>query len=85
MKSSFLQLTAEKAVLKKRRGFDYREWVKIRPRNEILDLYVYSLATLYILNPVWPALVKKAETPKAPPAPVNPHPTRRPGWAKNWR
>ena len=63
----FLQLTAEKAVIKKRRGFEYREWQKIRPRNEILDLYVYSLAVLYILNPVWEALVKspvKKDKPK---------------------
>lgn len=59
----FLQLTAEKAVIKRRRGFDYREWIKIRPRNEILDLYVYSLATLYALNPVWRAL---AATPRQP-------------------
>lgn len=55
----FLQLTAEKAVLKKRRGFDYREWQKIRPRNEILDLWVYALATLYILNPAWKALEER--------------------------
>ena len=77
----FLQLTAEKAVIKRRRGFDYREWVKIRPRNEILDLYVYSLATLYALNPVWPALVK----PKAEKPPVEVKPKRPGRWATTWR
>jgi phage terminase large subunit GpA-like protein len=76
----FLQLTAEKAVLKKRRGFDIREWVKVRPRNEILDLYVYSLATLYILNPVWPALVKpKVEKP------ADEIPKSKRNWATTWR
>ena len=57
----FLQLTAEKAVTKMSRGFEYREWQKIRPRNEILDLWVYALATLYILNPVWEALGNETE------------------------
>lgn len=79
----FLQLTAEKAVLKKRRGFDYREWVKIRPRNEALDLYVYSLATLYILNPVWPALAKPKTVEKKPDPPKKP--PRPKGWVRNWR
>src|SRR5204862_3409849 len=45
------QLTAEKAVRKyvKGRGA-VREWVKLRERNEALDLEVYSLAALYILG-----------------------------------
>ena len=77
----FLQLTAEKAIIKRKRGFDVREWVKIRPRNEILDLYVYALATLYALNPVWPALAKPkvvAEKPVVKRKPKQP-------WATNWR
>lgn len=49
----FAQLTAEKQVTKYRRGFPYREWVKMRPRNEALDLRVYALAALRILNPAW--------------------------------
>jgi phage terminase large subunit GpA-like protein len=46
------QLTAEKAVRrwKKGRG-SIREWIKIRDRNEALDLFVYGLAALYILGP----------------------------------
>jgi phage terminase large subunit GpA-like protein len=43
------QLTAEKAIWKyvKGRGA-VREWVKLRERNEALDLEVYALAALYI-------------------------------------
>jgi len=46
------QLTAEKAIRKyvKGRGA-VREWVKLRERNEALDLEVCSLAALHILGP----------------------------------
>jgi phage terminase large subunit GpA-like protein len=46
------QLTAEKAIRKyvKGRGA-VREWVKLRERNEALDLEVYALAALYIMGP----------------------------------
>jgi phage terminase large subunit GpA-like protein len=47
----FRQLTAEKAVLRHKNGFPYREWVKIRPRNEALDVRVYATAAFYRLNP----------------------------------
>jgi phage terminase large subunit GpA-like protein len=47
----FEQLTAEKAVTKFTRGFPIRQWIKIRPRNEVLDIRVYGLAALIILNP----------------------------------
>jgi phage terminase large subunit GpA-like protein len=30
-----------------------REWVKLRERNEALDLEVYALAGLYILGHAW--------------------------------
>lgn len=46
------QLTAEKAIPKELPGRGrVREWVKIRERNEALDLEVYCLAALYILGP----------------------------------
>jgi phage terminase large subunit GpA-like protein len=47
------QLTAEKKIRKyvKGRG-SVPEWVKLRERNEALDLTVYCLAALYILGPV---------------------------------
>ena len=48
----FDQLTAEKAVRKWKKGRgSVREWIKVRPRNEALDLEVYALAALYILGP----------------------------------
>jgi len=47
----FLQLTAEKAVYRLIRGFAVKEYIKVRPRNEILDLWVYSLAAHTLLNP----------------------------------
>src|ERR1043166_2510958 len=45
------QLTAEKAIRKyvKGRGA-VREWIKLRERNEALDLEVYALAALYMLG-----------------------------------
>src|SRR5262249_4412619 len=45
------QLTAEKAIRKYVRGRGaVREWVKLRERNEALDLEVYALGALYILG-----------------------------------
>lgn len=48
------QLTAEKAIRKyvKGRGA-VREWVKLRERNEALDLEIYALAALHILGPAF--------------------------------
>ena len=46
------QLTAERAIRKWKKGKGtVREWIKIRDRNEALDLEVYCLAALYILGP----------------------------------
>ena len=46
------QLTSEKALRRyvKGRGA-VRQWVKLRERNEALDLEVYALAALYIMGP----------------------------------
>lgn len=45
------QLTSEKAVKRYKRGVGtVREYVKIRERNEGLDLEVYALAALYMLG-----------------------------------
>jgi len=40
----YLQLTAEKLQTRYVKGFPVSEWVKTRPRNEVLDLSVYSYA-----------------------------------------
>lgn len=95
------QLTAEKAIRKyvKGRGA-VREWVKLRERNEGLDLEVYALAALYIMGVAFvrslgaragrfavPA--KRAETTddKAEPGVrlVRNRPMRRGGWVNSWR
>lgn len=55
----FAQLTAEKLVTRYRKGFPVPEWIKTRPRNEALDIRVYALAALKILNPVWQALAAR--------------------------
>jgi phage terminase large subunit GpA-like protein len=55
----FKQLTAEKLVHHFENGLLVeREWVKKRDRNEALDIRVYALAALEILNPNWTALAK---------------------------
>ena len=46
------QLTAERCIRKYVKGKGAtRQWVKIRERNEALDLSVYALAALHILGP----------------------------------
>jgi phage terminase large subunit GpA-like protein len=42
----FAQLTAEKLVIISKAYNSRKEWVKIRPRNEALDMEVYALAAL---------------------------------------
>jgi len=44
----FNQLTAEKAVTKYSKGFPKREWIKIKDRNEALDMFIYAIAALNI-------------------------------------
>lgn len=46
----FRGLTAEKRVTRKVKGFDKKEWIKIRARNEPFDLRVYGTAALEMLN-----------------------------------
>lgn len=96
------QLTAEKALRKyvKGRG-SVRQWVKIRERNEALDLEVYCLAALYVLGPqVIRALPKRAakwgeqpegpdahedQQPEAPPQSPRQGARARRGWVRGWR
>jgi phage terminase large subunit GpA-like protein len=46
----YKQLTAEKIAVRYHKGFQRREFVKIRTRNEALDVRVYSMAALALLN-----------------------------------
>lgn len=64
----FQQLVAEQVVTYYRKGFPTREWRKRRPRNEGLDLSVYNLAALYILNPNFRAIASKLEVKVKPKA-----------------
>jgi phage terminase large subunit GpA-like protein len=94
------QLTAERAIRKyvKGRG-SVRQWVKIRDRNEALDLEVYALAALYVLGmPLVRSLKKRAEDLARLPDPVLPLDDQRPagsappaggrrrrrGWVGGW-
>ena len=47
----FEGLTAEKLETRYKQGVAYQVWKKIRSRNEPLDLRVYNIAALEILNP----------------------------------
>lgn len=67
----FRALTAEKRVIRMRKGFERPEWIKVRPRNEALDIRAMTVALLEILNPVWDAL-----DPDNTPPPVETRPDR---------
>lgn len=60
----FDQLTAERPVVRIVKGVAIRQWQKIRERNEILDLWVYNIAALAILNPDFESLYKSLRTEK---------------------
>ncbi len=68
----FLGLTAEKKVVKKKKGFETVEWIKEYERNEPLDCRNYGMAALTILNPIYSALdpeskpEKRADQPRQP-------------------
>jgi phage terminase large subunit GpA-like protein len=61
----FAQLLAERPVIKQIKGFSVKEYVKIRDRNEILDLWCYNLAGITVLQPnfdkIEQNLLKEAE------------------------
>jgi phage terminase large subunit GpA-like protein len=96
----FKQLTAEKQMMKYHKGYQRREWVKTRTRNEALDVRVYGIAALAILNvnmdSVYHKFYANIDRKKvvAPPK-EKPHPLANPraaarargtgGFANNWR
>ena len=87
----FRQLTAEKLVTRYHKGFARREWVKIRPRNEALDVRVYAMGALGILNlninAIADRVMMKHENP--PEEKQSPPPKRNPrqsgGFVQSWR
>jgi phage terminase large subunit GpA-like protein len=84
------QLTSERLVLKWSKGIPQQVWQKIRPRNEALDMAVYAISALRLLNPklaVMKAALEATPPPQPPPstgqppatpaAPRGPAPQRR--------
>lgn len=83
----FAQLTAEKLTTKFTNGFPKKVWVKTRPRNEALDITVYCLAALAILNPNYKAIKASIEAKKEKKDPIKPKPkpTRKSNFVNGWR
>jgi phage terminase large subunit GpA-like protein len=82
----FQQLTAEKKVTRYHRGFARHEWIKIRPRNEALDVRVYAMAALYVLNPVYEAYETALRDAADPSARAAQAPARDDDdWVDGWR
>jgi phage terminase large subunit GpA-like protein len=90
----FKMLTAEKVVLKYNKGFAKRTYIKIRPRNEALDCFVYSMAAYAILNVDVNSMAKRVEYERnepdnevksAPNAPKKPFVPKNKGFLNSWR
>lgn len=91
----FAQLTAEKAVIKYRKGRKIIEWIKTRPRNEALDVRIGGMAVLKIVNPDWEMLAssmsrkeepdEKQQTPTEQYMKVRRPRPRRGGYVNSWR
>lgn len=85
------QLTSERLKTRFERGQKFEAWVKVRPRNEALDCYVYALAAFCQQQPdgkrrlEWlRQLAAELVGDGPPPAPP---PGRKPGWVPprpNW-
>ena len=94
----FKQLTAEKQMIRYHKGFPSRVWVKTRTRNEALDVRVYAIAALTILNVNMDSVARKfyanmekhklpnvEEADKPHPLTAGKRAVRRGGFANNWR
>jgi len=87
----FYQLTAEKQITKYDKGnFPRTSWVKIRPRNEALDITIYALAAALRAGMTHMNLGEEAKAPPTPKAKTKAagarNPTKgfkRPGWLTN--
>ncbi|MCP4972217.1 MAG: phage terminase large subunit family protein, partial [Prochlorococcus sp.] len=76
----FAQLTAEEIRTKYLKGVPTQYWYQTRARNEALDIRVYALAAVKLLNPVWTAIKQQQSKPKQEKA------KRRSGsFATNWK
>lgn len=70
------QLTSERLVKVWHRGLPEWRWKKLRPRNEALDMFVYGLGALKLLNPDLPFELEKLRHPTDAPPPA----PKKPGW-----
>jgi phage terminase large subunit GpA-like protein len=57
----FGQLSAEKMVSRKVKGYDKLEFVKVKDRNEAIDMTVGAMAAMHSLNPNWEKLGSHVE------------------------
>jgi phage terminase large subunit GpA-like protein len=71
----YAQLTAEKMVINKRKGFAVVEWQKTRDRNEALDCFVYGYAAMLALNVRWESMRQPEARPQPAPEPPPPEET----------
>lgn len=81
----FRQLTAEKCVTRYVKGFPVRQWIKERPRNEMLDCRVYSMAALAILNVNLAAAVERLQQVKDEAATPQVSGGYKQNWITDWR
>jgi phage terminase large subunit GpA-like protein len=79
----FKQIVSEKPVTKYKKGVPYREWVKMRPRNEALDYNVYALAAVRILNPNYDAILQTLTRKKE--APKKTQKIKKSNWTNSWK
>jgi phage terminase large subunit GpA-like protein len=70
------QLASEKLVTKWTKGVPVQVWVKKRARNEGLDMFVYAIAALRLLNPRLPAMLQALQAASYDPTDM---PPRAPG------
>jgi len=89
----FLQLLSEKPVYRTSKGQLIKEYIKVRPRNEILDLWVYNLAAITILSPNFEKILENRAAsqtqqpqplPQIPPSPLKPLKPKRRSWVRDW-
>jgi phage terminase large subunit GpA-like protein len=91
----FRQLTAEEVRTRMKNGFPIRYYKKLRNRNESLDLRVYNMAALEILQPDMERIMEglKVEEPKGQGNAIkqpntvktNPKTKRTDGFANSWK
>lgn len=73
------QLTSERLVTKYSKGIPVQVWEKTRARNEALDVAVYALAALRLLNPDLELVARRLASAGEPSRPVG-TPPKRAGW-----